>query len=677
MSDTENSPDGNSGSGSDSGAKRSAFEDRWLGKFRLLRELGRGGMGIVYLAIDTSLDRRVAIKVLPHSVASEDRVVQRFVREAQAAARLRHPNIIPIYGAGELEGTYYYSMEHVPGVTLGQIIRGLRELKLSQKSSLSVVQVEEDGYVALRLAPESPSSGTAEARPSQKTLLTFSRNNYVHEALRLFVQVAEALHFAHEKGVIHRDIKPSNLLLAPNGRLLVADFGLAKIGNARSITRTGDLLGSPSYMSPEQTMSRRSPVDHRTDIWSLAVTLYEFLTLHHPFEAKSLEVSLRNILSVEPPSPSQFNPRLPKDVTTILLKCLEKNPDRRYETAEELSADLTCVLNYESIQARSAGPITRSLRFIRRNSIRLTLATMALLLIVVGLAAYRLYADREKQDLERGFAFFRGAIQSLPEGSVDEATVLEIQESLRILRDDAPDMGATIDMLSFATLRDAELYLPSDTRIGSLDRVFQSLRKIDLIHLHNPNQAQRQRIARVDRATADIRVRLVWAIYEHLAGLSPDTLAPPPDRLISWLRHFSGSRATPGGLTEETNVLVRRNAIEALRLVSGLPEFAAETIPLLRQAVGDAEAEPAVLCEAVNALASLPDAARDTETLELLSGLLASDPLFRLPGLCRFRAAQVLSRAPDLDLFRSSFESLRSDPVAAVKAVAEQALSRM
>ena len=661
--------------------KRPAFEDRWLGKYRILKELGRGGMGIVYLAIDTKLARRVAIKVLPHSVANETRVVQRFEREAQAAARLRHPNIIPIYGAGELDGTYFYSMEHVAGVTLGEIIQGLRDLKLSQKGSLSIVRVEEDGYPALRLVQDSP-SGTFESRlagatiPGQK-LITFTQRNYVHEALRMFVMIAEALHFAHEKGVIHRDIKPSNLLMAPNGRLLIADFGLAKIGDARSITRTGDLLGSPSYMSPEQTMSRRCPVDHRTDIWSMAVTLYEFLTLHHPFEAKSLEVSLRNILSIDPPPPRKFNPRLSKDVEIVLLKCLEKNPDRRYATAADLAADLTSVLNYESIQARSAGPISRSVRFVRRNSTLLLVSTLSLLLILVGLFAFRLHSDQERQDLEQGFAYFRGSVQNQPSSTIDERTVQEIQDSLRILRNDSPDLAAAIDMLSFSTLRDAEQHMPSDTRAGSLEGVVRSLRKIHLIHLHNPNQVQRQRIAKVDRATADLRLRLVWAIFDHLAGYSPDTVAPPPPRLIEWLQHFAGTGVTADGLAGETNILVRRNAIEVIRRLAGVPEFSSQAIPLLREALTQARQEPEVLCEAVKALASLHDSALDPRSLADMDDLVLSDPLFRLPSLCRYRAAQVLSRSPKPSLYEKSLRSLLNDPVAAVQAVARKALSGM
>ena len=661
--------------------KLSPFESRWLGKYKLLKELGRGGMGTVYLAVDTKLDRRVAIKVLPHSVANETRVVQRFEREAQAAARLRHPNIIPIYGAGELEGTYFYSMEHVPGVTLGEIIRELRELKLSQKGSLSVVRIEEDGYPALRLVHDSP-SGSFDARPADRaapgqTLVTFTQRNYVHEALRMFVLIAEALQFAHERGVIHRDIKPSNLLMAPNGRLLLADFGLAKIGDARSITRTGDLLGSPSYMSPEQTMSRRSPVDHRTDVWSLGVTLYEFLTLHHPFEAKSLEVSLRNILSVDPPPPGRFNPRLPKDVETVLQKCLEKNPDRRYATAGELASDLTCVLNYESIQARSAGPITRSLRFVRRNSTRLLVSALCVLLGLVGLFAYQLYSDRERQDLEQGFAYFRGAIQNQASESIDERTVQEIQDSLRILRDETPNLAAAIDMLSFSTLRDAEQYLPSDTRAGNLEGVVRSLRKIRLIHLHNPNQVQRQRIAKIDRATADLRLRLVWAIFDHLAGYSPDTVAPPSTRLIEWLAHFAGSDTggDADGLAPETNILVRKNAIDAMRRLAGVPDLADQSIPLLRAALFDAREEVEVLCETIKALDTLGEASVDPRILEEVDQLVLDDTFFRLPSLCRYRAAQILSRAPEAIRFERSLKRLLEDPVPPIRMVAEETLA--
>ncbi|MBI4880671.1 MAG: protein kinase [Planctomycetes bacterium] len=654
--------------------RKGAFEERSFGKYRLIRELGRGGMGVVYLAEDPQLRRKLAIKILPHSVAQEERVVQRFLREAQAAARLRHRNIIPIYSAGELEGTYYYSMEYVPGVTLAHLLRGLRERKMAQRGALVVERVIVDGQPALELVHElrTPFTGTAADHDAEREpILFFPQRNYVHEALRLFVEVADALHYAHGQGVVHRDIKPSNLLLAPDGRLLLADFGLAKIGDARSITKTGDLLGSPSYMSPEQTMTRRVPVDHRTDVWSLGVTLYEFLTLRHPFEARSLEVSLRNIVSLEPPPPRRLNPRLPKDVETILLMALEKSPERRYPTAAALAEDLRSVLNYESIQARSAGPITRSIRFVRRHSTRIVFALLAACLLAVGAFALTMLQQRKLQDIDRGIAYFQGFMESQAGAAVDQEEVAEIREELRALRKKSPSLSAAIDRLSFATIREAESHLPAQDRPGDLAAVVRALARLRLIHLHNPNEMERSRLEKVDRATAETRVLLIWAIHDRLAAFSQPEHA---DLHWEWLRHFLGTSEATAGLPREQNVLVRRNAVEALRRLSGHAQFGARVIPALLEVAEDAAAEPAVRCEAVNALASLDGTLEDDAALFALAGLIEKDQRFSLPPLARYRAAEVLRASGSSSGHADAFRRLLADPAAAVRALAEQTL---
>ncbi len=649
--------------------------DRLIGPFRLIRELGRGGMGIVYLAHDTSLDRRLALKVLPHSVSNEPKVVQRFLREAQAAARLRHANIIPIFSAGEVEGTYYYSMEYVPGVSLARVLKSLREKKLGNRGVLTVRRVLVDGHPELRLANKSPLLAAAEE--DGRVLISFDQRNYVHEALRLFADVADALHYAHEHGVVHRDVKPSNLLLAPDGRLMVADFGLAKIGDARSITKTGDLLGSPSYMSPEQTMTKRVPIDRRTDVWSLGVSLYELLTLKHPFEAKSLEVSLRNIVSNEPVPPRRVNPRLPKDVETILLKTLEKNPSNRYATAADLSADIRCVLNYESIQAKTTGPITRSFRFVRRNRSQVAFGVLLLALGAVLLRVFDLQQETKLHDFDRGRTYFRGVMDSESEGQIDPRLVQEIEDELLHRHRDAENLAQVLDEMALDVTHEAEALLPSEDGPGDLAAAMGALRKIRLIHMHNPDAVQRERVEKLDRATADIRVRLVWALFDSLVLDGTSMTDPSGEPRWRWLIHFLGTTDWTDGIPRERNPLVRKNAIDALCRLGESPAFTDATKEALCRVVADVDAEDDVRAEAIKALSSSRSSRTDVDVLGLFASLTQSDSYFELPALSRYSAAKILAESPRAFEYDSVFRQLQKDPARAVEQIATSALARL
>ena len=501
-------------------------------------------------------------------------------------------------------------------------------------------------------------------------VVVFPVRNYVHEALELFAEVAEALDYAHQQGVVHRDIKPSNLLLAPDGHLMIADFGLAKIGNAGSITRTGDLLGSPSYMSPEQTQTRRMPVDHRTDIWSLGVTLYEFLTLRHPFEARTLELSFRNIASEDPKPARKLNPRLPKDVEIILQKALEKNPDHRYQSAGELAADLRCVLNYESIQARSISPVQRSFRFVRRNSTPIALTLLSVTLLAVGAMAFSLLNEKKMRDLELGFAFFEW-MQG--EKLASAKTVDEIQSELRRLRKESPSMSAAVDKLAMQTIGEAKSHLPTSRTAGDLEAAMQSLVKIRLIHLHDPDEEARQRL-KLDRATAEVRVRLVWTIADTLLDQVPGTPTVDSERLWQWLLHFVGTEGPVEGLDVERNPLVRRNAVAALARLSRHSEFGDRVVPELCRVVREANDEPGVQCEAVKTLARIDVSVTDGQTLQALETMLSADEYFDLPTISRYRATEILAGSPDPGQFEALFRQLLADPAIAVRELAEQTL---
>ena len=318
-------------------------EQHVVGEFEILSEVGRGGMGVVYLAEQPSLQRRVAVKVLVTSPATTRTQIDRFHREAKAAAKLNHPGIVQVYSEGHSRGTHWFAMEYVEGHDLA------RELELQ-------------------------AGATGESRA---ILPGPGQPGHVQGVARTCSEIADALHYAHLHGVIHRDVKPSNLLLSPQGRVRIVDFGLARDVSQGSLTQTGDLAGTPFYMSPEQIRAQRNAVDHRTDVFSLGVVLYEMLTLHRPFGGESADAVLRGITQDDPPSLRSRNRRVPRDLETICGKALAKKPGDRYQSAAELSADLQRFLNLEAIEARPPSAWSRTVRWAARH--RLSVAALLLL----------------------------------------------------------------------------------------------------------------------------------------------------------------------------------------------------------------------------------------------------------------------------------------------------------
>src|SRR5947207_4609154 len=276
------------------------------GRYRIVRKLGAGGMADVYLAEDQELGRRVAIKILNDRHAADDSFVERFRREAKNAAGLSHPNIVSVYDRGTAEGTYYSAMEYIDG-------RSLKELIVSR--------------------------GPAPV----KTAVEYTR------------QILAAVGFAHRHGIVHRDIKPHNVLVGPEGRLKVTDFGIARSG-ASQMTEVGSIIGTAQYLSPEQ--ARGSPVDQTSDLYSVGVVLYEMLTGQVPFTGDTpLEIAMKH-LSAVPKSPSELRPDVPHDLDLIVLRALAKNPEERYQTAEEFDRDLSQVAEGLPVAAETADAAT-------------------------------------------------------------------------------------------------------------------------------------------------------------------------------------------------------------------------------------------------------------------------------------------------------------------------------
>jgi serine/threonine protein kinase len=352
-----------------------------LGDFRLIREVGRGGMGIVYEAEQISLRRRVALKILPFAGALDPRRLRRFQNEAQAAACLHHTNIVPVFAVGCERGVQYYAMQYIDGQTLAAVIADLRQLtgleNAGDKELPAPCSEAADAATSGRsvrhkcppgAAPHVAAPDTSfEPRDRLSTERSTDSPMYFRTVAQLGIQAAEAVDHAHQHGILHRDIKPANLLLDRDGRVWVTDFGLARLQSETGLSATGDLIGTLRYMSPEQALAKRVLIDHRSDIYSLGATLYELLTLQPMFAGRDREELLRQIALDEPPPPQSLNKNIPRELETIILKAIVKAPEERYGTAQELADDLHRFLEDRPVTARRPSLWERTRKCARRH----------------------------------------------------------------------------------------------------------------------------------------------------------------------------------------------------------------------------------------------------------------------------------------------------------------------
>jgi WD40 repeat protein/serine/threonine protein kinase/tetratricopeptide (TPR) repeat protein len=414
-----------------------AASSRQLGDYLILREVGRGGMGVVYEAVQHSLGRHVALKVLPHEALAGSNQVERFRLEARAAARLHHTNIVPVFGVGESEGLHYYAMQFIQGQGLDVVIDALRGLRHdsapgvergaeppgragSDEEPLTAVLAQSlltGRFAAPQPEPEPQSDPqpestaaptTAEAltsppsqdravpappdRPSALPTTDAGHSSelssaeagapYYRSVARVGVQVAEALAHAHGQGILHRDIKPSNLLLDAKGTVWVTDFGLAKAEGSDGLTRTGDIVGTLRYMAPERFDGWSDP---RSDVYSLGATLYELLTLRPPFREPDRLKLIEQVMHEEPAPPQKLDRRIPRDLETIVLKALAKEPGHRYTTADQMAEDLRRFAADRPILARRISTAERTWRWCKRNP-KLAAATGAVAAALVAVA---------------------------------------------------------------------------------------------------------------------------------------------------------------------------------------------------------------------------------------------------------------------------------------------------
>jgi serine/threonine protein kinase/tetratricopeptide (TPR) repeat protein len=457
-----------------------------LDDFEVLDELGRGGMGVVYRARQTSLDRDVALKVLPATAGRGPSAVHRFRTEAQAVARLNHPNVVPIYAQGEHDGHLYYAMELIDGTSLDVVIRSRPELLTSSfwRSLAGKSAVVKPGELMqpAGYCPEARGSGNQQSDGPAATARTLEDFRRVSA---LVAGVADGLAHAYTNGVIHRDIKPHNLLLGSDGRLHITDFGLAHLIDEPHLTMTGEVMGTAAYLSPEQVRGDIGRIDFRTDIYSLGATLYELLTRHRPFEGETRDQILTGFCTSEPRRPRHWDKRIPRDLETICLRAMDKDPARRYPTAAAMAEDLCRFAEGRPILSRRVGPVETGVKWVRRHR-AVTLAAMAttaalafaagLILSAVGSrheeaasllrAAYErlAYLDYRRpelvaEDIERAEALGAdpvqlGLVKALAKlGATDEPAAIE---HLQPVLDAEPNDARALYMLAWAQWRSGD-----------------------------------------------------------------------------------------------------------------------------------------------------------------------------------------------------------------------------
>ncbi|MHC5039856.1 MAG: protein kinase domain-containing protein, partial [Planctomycetota bacterium] len=500
-----------------------------FGDFHVIQELGRGAMGVVYEAIQEPLGRRVALKVMLPSFTSSPEAVERFLRESKSTAKLKHPNIVPVYGMGEQDGTYFYAMGFIEGDSLKDALK--------------------DDVMPFK------------------------------ERAAILRDACRALHYAHEQGVIHRDIKPANIMIDKDKKVLIADFGIAKSEEQSTLTASGQVLGTPMYMSPEQAEGGSSHVDGRSDIYSLGATLYESITLARPYHGEDVRSILRNVIETEPVSPRKIDPKIPRDLETVCLKAMEKPPNKRYETAGDMGEDLDHFIQGEPIKAKPIGPLARLGRKMRKNKLTTALILLVMLLLAggAGVTGYRILekqkAARERQDrIEKGL---KEAAAIFEKGRENPDKYLEAKSAYeRVLAIDTGNTAAK------EGTEKCDLMIKDLNRLKNEAKVRQALREASAAFEKEAYEEAKkiyQQIllfdegndaAQVGIEKCDLQIKHLMAEKEKYAKMQKAKALAKAGEAA--LREGAGKIRTAGGHFEEGEEKAGRMALkEALALLDG------------------------------------------------------------------------------------------------------------
>lgn len=590
-----------------------------IGRYRLERQIGAGGMGVVYLAFDTSLCRHVALKTLPTQLAVDDRARTRFLREARAISGLRHEGIVPVYDIGDIRGVPYFTMELVDGRTLAI---GLAELRrtVARPVLLTAAHLAD----ALRV-PRWRFPG-----------------DYYDNVARCVRVVAEALDVAHQRGITHRDIKPSNIIVALDGCTRLLDFGLARTSAESSLTMTGAFLGSPNYAAPEQLRGRHDLVDPRSDVYALGTVLYELLTLEVAVPGNSLEAVLQTLVADEPRAARAINPRVPSELETICLHAMEREPGQRYATARALADDLSRFLDRQAITASRPSALARTWRTVRRHPSRSVAAALALL-ILAGLPVLLTVQNMVVQREARQSAALAQALEDIVVGADYEelgpnAKAIDVLRAalstIRARLRDYPDARARLTMRVGSVIGVAHIeegrealrealalqrqVLPTDDPdlARTLNFLANAERQIgDREHARELYAEAIEILAANDHADADmVRGNLANLLvqlrrYNEAERLLIDLAARHPDEArhcvtLGWLMRDNGKIDAAREWSERAIQLTERNGEELPIARAGVYALAAK---LARDAGDFATAETRIDTALANWRSALPD----------------------------------------------------------------------
>lgn len=487
--------------------------ERMFGRYRLLEELGRGAQGVVYLAEDVQLRRKVALKLLVGADVDSVIVRGRFQREAELLSKFEHPGICGVHDVGSVDGVPYIAMQFVQGVTLASILEHARADSGGAPG---------DGTMSESLALLKASG---------------SKGQQLHDLIKLIERAARALHVAHEAGLVHRDVKPGNIMVTPDGNPVLLDFGIARDLHAEGagLTQSGQIIGTPAYLAPEQITASHGSVDRRTDVYALGVILFECLTLRRPYRAPNWDQLFHEILHAEPPSPRRINPRIPQDICTIVEVAMERDATRRYPTAEALADDLRRVRAFEPIQAKAAGPLARATKWGRRNPGKATAVGAAALFVIaaLGVAAQQSF-DRHRalrQNLARAeerlsagdFGAALEAAGAARERAPGSSAALELRTRIERAQEQSElqaRKAADFELAARAreeALEWREKHAAGAARIAELAR--QLLADRNAVFTAASSMAERVSFARRERELAQLRVENEQALVAYNEAL--------------------------------------------------------------------------------------------------------------------------------------------------------------